>query len=239
MASLDSLQARAVAAEGVVGRVVDDTPVAIRLKYEGTGTVTTVTVDTDQDITLITSDGGTEEFTFAEYTTIGALVDAINASAQWEALLLDALRADSTSGSPFVDDADVTISADGYYDALVDTSVALSYTYRLAYTRDIDDGKDKLKKTHRVHLKHIQYYANVNAASANGVRVYETTGGTETQIWQAASVDATDTVALNLLADQGAKITGREGYDLVVRVIDDTSLTDDTSGYLQVIGVRE
>lgn len=240
MASLNSLQARAIAAQGTVGLVVDDTPVAIRIKHVDTCAITSVTVTTGTDIVLIDADGTTTS-TFATDTTVGAVRDRIAASTNWEAKVLDALRADA-SASKFVDGA-ITISADGYYDVLFDTSAIKAYTYRLTYDRDVAADKGKLTSSHRVHLKKISYYANISAAAANGVRVYKCRsdgeGTTETQIWRAASVDATQTTALDMTAAADSKITAPEGYDLVVRVIDGTSLTDDTSGNLQVVGILE
>src|ERR1035437_6970068 len=80
MASLDSVKLRNELAKGViVQNSGSDTPTAFKLDYIGTGTVTSVTVVTATAITLITSDGGTDAYAFATYTTLGAVVDAINA----------------------------------------------------------------------------------------------------------------------------------------------------------------
>ncbi len=217
--------------------VVDDTPVAIRLKYKGTGTVTSVTVDTDQDITLVTSDGGTEAFLLATYTTMGSLVDAINGSAYWEAKLLDALRADATSGSPFIDDALVSISSDGYYNALVDTSVVKAMTYRATYDRGV--GTNKPEGAHRVRLREIVYSLNISAAAANGFRIYEwdKSAKVETQRYRKASVDVTETT-VNFASGQG-RLDAGFGNDLIIRVIDGTSLTDATGNFLECVFTRE
>lgn len=240
MASLNSLQARVAAAQGVVGRVVDDTPVAIRIKHVDTCAVTSVIVITGTNIILIDADGTTTS-TFATDTTVGMVRDRINASTNWEAKVLDALRADA-SASMFVNGT-ITISADGYYDVLYDTSAIKAYTYRLTYDREVGGDKGKLTSSHRVHLKKITYFADVNAAAVNGVRIYKCKsdgkGTTETQIWQATSVDITETTALDLTAAADAKITAPEGYDLVVRVRDATSLADHASGNLQVVGILE
>jgi len=240
MASLNSLQARAIAAKGVVGRVVDDTPVAIRIKQVGSKAVTSVTVITGTNIILIDADGTTTS-TFATDLTVGAVRDRINAATNWEAKVLDALRADAST-SKFVNGA-ITISSDGYYDVKFDTSAIKAYTYRLAYDRDVGADKGKLTDSHRVHLKEIKYYADVSAAEAKAVRVYKCKsdgkGTTETLIWTATTVDTTEQTPLSLTAAEDARITAEEGYDLVVRVMDTTSLTDHASGYLQVIGILE
>lgn len=237
MGSQGNIAVRQGLASNLARTVVDDTPVAIRLKYKGTGTVTTVTVDTDQDITLITSDGGTEEFLLATYTTMGTLVDAINASAYWEVKLLDALRADSTGSSPFVDDADVTISSDGYYDSLIDTSVSKAMTYRVTNDRGVDTKKPE--GAHRVRLREVVYNLDINAASANGFRIYEwdKSAKTETQKYRKASVDATETT-VNFASGRGYVDAGF-GNDLIVRIIDGTSLTDAAGNFLECVFVRE
>lgn len=215
--------------------VLADEPVALRLKYTGKGTVTTVTVDTDQDITLVTSDGGTEEFLLATYTTMGALVDAINASEYWSAEILDALRADSTGSSPFVDNAALTITTDGYYDALVDTSVYKALTFRCKYNRGVNKGEHN---NHRVKLVEFDYYATLGAAAANRVRIYEfdRANNVETQIYQATSVSATVTT-VNFASGKGTTTAG-DNNDLIVRLQDGTSLAD-SGAYLQVRYIRE
>lgn len=238
MASLDFLEARKMAAQGVVGRVTDDTPVALRIKQVGGKAVTSVTVTTGTSLVLIDADGTTTS-TFATDTNIGKVCNTINATTNWEAKVLDALRTDATTGANTLINGAVTADADGYYNILWDTSLIKSYTYRLTYSREVGASKDKLIGSHRVHLKKISYFADVSAAEAGAVRVYKCKGSTETLIWAAASVDIADTNALDLTAAEDAKITGPEGYDLVIRVMDTTSLTNHASGYLQIIGILE
>lgn len=237
MASLDSAMTRSYLAKGVARRVADDTPIAFRLRYIGTGTVTSVTVDTDQDITVVTSDGGTDAYLLSTYTTMGALVDAINADGIFEAILVDALRSDSTGSSPFVDNSSVTAGTDEngvvVWDARIDTSVFLAHTVCLSPKVPTFDQP----KGHRVHLQEIQYYSNVNGALANAVRIYKRKGTVETQIWGAASVDATLTT-INFASGEG-KITGGPDEEFVVRVLDTTSVTDGAGNFLQVVGIRE
>lgn len=243
MASLDSLLVRSAAGRGVVKRVVDDTPVAIRLRYIGTGTVTSVTTVTSTGITMITSDGGTDAYTFAANTTVGALVDAINNDGIFEARVLDALRADNTDDM-FLDGAITsTTSNEGYaiWDVLHDTS-AVEATLSEAYysvriTPDADRCFQAAKKGHRVSLQEIQYYINVSAAEAKAVRIYECVGATETLIWSAASVDATLTT-ITWASGEG-KITGADATEFVVRVADATSITDGAGNFLQVVAFVE
>ena len=229
MGSLNSIKVRSELRHGVTESVVNDTPVAFRVKYIGTGSVTSVTVVTAVGITFISSDGETEAFTFATYTTMGALADAINNSSYWNAKLLDALRADVTASSP-LNDGVIAVSGAGYYDATIDTSTLMSLTYRCAYDRN-PDGENRVnsvkpKGAHRVHLQGFTYLADINAASANGVRVYEYNPvlQTETEVYQTPSVDNLSTT-VTFVSGEG-EISSAWGNDLIVRIIDGTSMGD-------------
>lgn len=240
MGSYDSLAIRAYNSEDKVGRVVDDTPVALRISHPGTEAVTSVTVNTAASIVLIDADGTTTiDITAAAYNTVGEVCDYINSLDNWSCKVLDALRADAVNGSQLADGAitATVVNGETVWDAKVDTSVALAMTYRCTYDRNV--ALNRPKGAHRVKLAAIDYNCNINAASANGVRVYEwdATNKTETQVWQATSVDATDTS--HTFASGQGKITAGVGNDLIVRVIDGTSLTDATANFLQCVYTRE
>ena len=238
MASQDSLQTRALAAENKVGRVVDDTPVAIRISHPGTEAVTSVTVDTATDIVLIDADG-TSTLAFATYTTIALLADAINALDNWECKVLDALRTDATDGSELVDGviSSSVLNGETIWDALQDTSVLQSMSYRCTIDRNV--ALNRPKGAHRVKLQEISYNCDVNGALANGVQVWEwdAANKTETQIWQATSVDAVDT-SITFASGEGM-ITAGVGNDLIVRITDSTSLTDNDANFLQCPYIKE
>lgn len=236
MASLDSLRARSIASEGVVRNVVDDTPVAIQLWYVGTGTVTSVTVTAATNIVNITSDGGTDTYAFATYDTVTKLIAAINADGIFEVRVVDALLADSTANN-FIDGAiSSTTDEDGNtcWKVLVDTSAT---DYMTACLTPKGYSKDAPIGGHRVHLQAIEYNVDVNAGTANGVRVYRRRGATETQVWRAASVDATATTVT--FASGEGKISGRNGDELIVRVINATSITDAAANFLNAVGILE
>lgn len=243
MASLDSILVRSQLGRGVVGRVVDDTPVAIRMRYIGTGTVTSVTIVTGTGITNITSDGGTDAYTFASYATIGALVDAINADGIFECRVLDALRADATVNM-FVNGA-ITLStcSEGYsiWDVLKDTSTVDATATKAYMSVRITPDADRLflapRKAHRVSLQEIQYNVDVSAAEAKAVRVYSIVGTTETLIWSAKSVDVTLTT-INWASGMGV-ITGADATEYLVRVVDGTSITDNSANFVQVVAFVE
>lgn len=243
MASLDSVLTRQGLAQNIAATVVDDTPVGLRLKYLGTGTVTSVVLTTAVDIEMITSDGGTETFTFAANTTMGALADSINASNYWEALLLDALRTDQTDNSDFVEDLTLAVSDAGFYDCLIDTDVAQNaggdfvYTYRCTYDRD--PGSERPSGAHTIKLAEVLYNVTTNGAEAKGFQIIEwdASAKTETIIYQKISATATATT-VNFAAGNKTLDAG-VGNDLIVRVKDTTSITDAAGNYLIPSYTRE
>lgn len=239
-ASLQSAQLNYYNAQHDIGSVVDDTPVAIRIAHPGDEAVTSVTVNTAASIVLIDADGTTTiDITAAATDTVGEVVDYINALDNWSAKALDSLRADTVATSQLVDGAITSSNANGetVWDALQDTSVLLAMTYRCTYNRNVDLARPQ--GIHRVKLQEFSYNLDINAASANGVRVYEwdPVQKTETQIWRAVSVDATLTTH-NWASGEGI-ITAGWGKDLIVRVIDGTSLTDAAGNFLQAAYIKE
>jgi hypothetical protein len=238
MPSLDSLKVRSLLKRGVIQTTTDDTPIGIRLRYIGTGTVTSVTNIIATSTTLITSDGGTDAYAFATYTTLGALADAINADGIFEAKVMDALRSDA-SASTFIGTT-ITAGTDEngvrVWDLKMDTSAVKALTVLLSNTRNFN-VPSAIANSHRVVLEGISYNANINAASVNGVVVYMRVGTIETQVYGATSVDATTT---NITWASGlGYISSVDGGELIVRVQDSTSLTDATANFISAIGFQE
>lgn len=234
MSSLDSLQSKQILKKGEIVHLLDDKCVAIRLRYVGTGSVTSVTTTTGTNIVMVTSDGGTDTYAFTTYSTVGLLADAINADGIFEAKVLDGLRSDATA-SKFVDGA-ITSGTDAngvvVWDVLTDTSGLDKLSACLSPHRDFDSPN-----YHRVHLRELSYYANVNAGSANAVRIYRRRGTVETQVYGATSVDATVTT-INWASGEGY-LTGNPDDEFIVSVQDATSITDDTANYIRVVGEIE
>lgn len=238
MASLDSLQTRALLARGVSIQQGADTPVAIRMRYVGSGTPTSVTVTTATNIVTVSTEDGatvTKTYAFASLATIGAVVDAINSDGLFEARILDALRSDA-SASTMVDGAITAVVSSGHsvYDVKADTSALKAVTATLSYDRDF--LQSQLSKSHRVHLQEIAYYATLGAAGAGNVVVYSRSGSTETLIFAETSVSATATSVV--FADGQGKITSKEGEELVIRLKDGTSVAD-SALKLRIVGVVE
>lgn len=234
MASLDSLQVRSITASGVALQVETDTAVAIRLRYIGTGTVTSVTVTTATNIVLVTSDGGTDTYAFATYTTVGAVVDAINAAGIFEAKILDALRSQA-SASKLLDGA-ITAGTDDngivVWDVKNDTSTALELGVCLSSKRNFDAPKG-----HRVHLQEIIYAVNMGTAAVDSVQVYKRKGAVETKLFGALSVDTTETTIR--FANGEGKISVGSDEEIFVRVKDAATLADAAGNFVRIVGVIE
>ena len=237
MGSLDAVLTRQALAEGESRQVVDDTPIAIRLQYKGSGSVTSLEVVTATDVELITSDGGTDTYDFATYTTLGALVDAINADGIFNAKILDSIRSKASDDTLLARGAAATVvveDGESYLDIYLDVDGADYYGCRLTYDRGF---KKPHKTTHRVHIEEIKYDLQLQAGVAGGVKIYEIDGTTETERFAELSVhDAATTI--NFASGEG-KITAKEGNDLVVIINANTALTDDAGNFLRATGIIE
>lgn len=235
MASLDSLRVREKLSSGVVLQVGTDTAVAIRLRYIGTGTVTSVTVTAATNLVTVTSDGGTDTYTFATYTTVGALADAINAAGIFEAKVLDALRSQDINATSLVDGA-ITAGTDGNgvvsWDIKNASASALELGVTLSAHRDWDTPKG-----HRVHLTQIVYSVNMGTAAVDSVQVYKRKGAVETKLFGALSVDTTETT-LSFALGYG-KISVGDDEEIFVRVKDAATLADAAGNFVRVVGIIE
>lgn len=238
MGSLEFLQERELRKKGVVGLVFPDQPVAIRLRYIGTGTVTSVTVTTATDIAMVTSDGGTDAYEFATYATVGALVDAINKDKIFEAKVLDTLRSKATA-SQFIDGAITagTFFGQTVWDVLVDTSEADYIAYRLCYDRGFARPG---RLNHRVHLNEIKYLINLSGATGTTIQVheanYDVSQKEEKLVFSQATVDNTITT-IDWRSGEG-QLTAKEGREIVVVLSDADDFTD-TAAYLRLAGFIE
>lgn len=235
MASLDSLRMKYYAASGVVRQVVDDTPVAIRLRNVAGGAVTSVTVDnTAETLVIITANGGTDSYAIgtAGTNTVGGLIAAINGDGIFQAMAVDSLLADSVDDK-LIDGA-VTAGVDSngvtVWDLKTDTSALAELTVGLG--PQLPDWD--LPAGHRVHLQEIVYNADLTAA-ADKVQIWRRKKGVETKIYSALSVDTTATT-INFASGQG-KISGGIDDVLVVKITG--TVVDAAANFLRVIGTVE
>lgn len=232
MASLESAQLRQALAKGVVRQVTNDANIAIRLRYVGSGTVTSVVVTSATDVVLTTSDGGTDTYTFAAYTTIGALADAINKDGIFEAKVLDCLR--SEGSDDYFLSATVTAGADEdgevIWDLVGDTSGAATIAVCLTPT-----GPEFSKPAgHRVHLQELSYYSD-HTAAVNTVQVWKRKGTVETQLLGLTGVDTTLTT-VNWASGEG-KISGGPDEELIVLCTG--TVINSASNLVRAVGIYE
>lgn len=246
MASLESLLTRSLNAQSVVGFVTDDKAIAMEIVHTSSDAITSVTLISATSLEMIDA-VETVTCTFAtDSSTLGDMVDRINASENWEARILDGLRSTATASSVLLPDSAITaatVNGESVYKVFFDTSVVKALFFRAAMDRGVlNDDKGFVrtqlpKGGHRVKIAGIKYNANVNGASLGAISIYEFDKATttETLVWSAKSVDATTTshdFSLN-------PITSGEGNELIVEVTDATSLTDDAANFLQVDYIRE
>ena len=233
MSSLDGVLLKKALGSGVVRNVTNDLPIGIRLRKVSVGTVTSIEVVSATDLEIITSDGETDTYTFAAYTTVAALADAINADGIFEAVVIDALRSEG-SANFFLTAGAIAVGADSngvaIYDMVVDTSGAATMSCCLSpISPDMD-----LPKNHRVHLQEIFY--NVDHTAAVGALTITLRKGTiETEIWSLLSVDATDTT-IDFANGQG-KISAGDGEELIVQ--DAGTVVNAANNAIQLTGVLE
>jgi hypothetical protein len=234
MSSVDGLKVRHLLRRADFNQVKTDTPVAVRIRNTANKAMTSVTVTTATNIVLIDSDG-TTTLAFSTYTTIGKLVDALNATSNWEARVLDGLRADATA-SQFVDGAITSsLSRAGVtvWDVKVDTSAALYLAAAAHPDRDYALDKEALRSK-MVKVKKLDYSVNMGTAAANSAQVWARFGATETQLIGDLSVDTTATTLFNGIGDEDAFIGGRAGEEIVFKVKDAATLADATGNYVNV-----
>lgn len=230
MSSLDALMTRRNLALGTVLQAGTDAPISFRIRKIGAETATSVTVTTATNIVLVGSTT-TDTIAFATYTTIGSVVDAINATGRWEAKILDSLRSQA-SASKLVTGA-ITAGTDGngiiVWDARNDTSTNLEIGVALSGYRDFDAPKGL-----RVELQEISYSVDMGTAAADSLQIYKRSGATEVKIFSALSVDTTVTT-INFAAGQGL-ISGKSGEELFVRVKDAATLADAAGNFVRLTG---
>lgn len=248
MASLEYLLGRAATEVKCVRKVIDDTPVVLRIEHVGTGTTQTPTVVlSDTSSTLTLTDGAAAataiDLSLAAYSTVGEVADYINGLASWECKVLDALRSDN-SNDMWINGSITSASKNGetVFDILQDTQNIGEYKVRVAYEERVTPLK--AQGSHVVTLDSISYYADLTAAGM-GVRVYEydPSGMTETLIWSYPSTDTTQVLFSGKMESATniypfAPITADDGKELVV-VITGTVVDAASLGFLQADFTRK
>lgn len=230
MASLDMLQIRNLLKKGVIGQIGDDLSVAITVKYCGKGSPVSVVVAATK-VTLKSSLSETE-LKFEDFSTVGAMVDAINSQGEWCAKPMDALS-NTALDDDYLITGTLVADEDGQFNLKLDTSEVNFMAYRLTYDRTFGTNQ-KLRNGHRVSILEIITDLTLGDGSdVNAFKIYESHGGKDKLIYQ--KTPTSGSISTTNWASGNGKITGGEGSDLVVVVNDSTSIT----GTITVIGESE
>ena len=232
---------------GVIGQVADHLCVQFKLKYVGDGSVTSVIVTTATDITMVSVGADavtyTDAFTWVggatNYTTVGTMCAAINATGRWEAKAMDALSS-TLLGADLSIAGTLSADANGEYSVMSDTTNQLVLAYRLTYDRTFKTNA-KLRKGHRVHIQELITTITAGGPDANAFKIYECSQGDnsmsysskETVVYQ--KTPSNSAASTTTWASGEGKLSSNEGNDLVVVITDGASLT----GSLTVVGEIE
>jgi hypothetical protein len=176
--------------------VSDDTDIGLRVKYVGSEASATVTVASDGNLTFKHGDAGSEavddtvgasgvlDVSDTAYDTFGEVVDEINSSDNWEAYLVDVLRADS-SNDTLLAMSEATISPNVEKDLVKDTSAALNLAIRIGGRKNSFGTEERYKSaveeiistnTYGSGTSKIQIYV-VNETKLTETKIYEIAGG--------------------------------------------------------------
>jgi hypothetical protein len=220
-------------------RIVADQSVGMVVKYIGTQASATITVDAT-GITfkhgaaaaeaVDSGIGASGVVADATYTTMGAMVDAINISSNWRAELVDTLRADATANTLKALSAYTLSPKNEVVKLYMDTSVSLNLT-RVISARRGDFGKTQKDK--QSFLQAFKGLVNVGSGTLT-MYVYEVNAdrSTSTLLYQASGADNTE---LSNTTFVDSPIISDWGKDLMVRYTCSVDLPD-SGAYLEVAG---
>lgn len=234
------------------GRVTTDTPVLIAIRYKGSQASATVTVSSG-DITLKHGTAGAEAVDSTvgasgvvadgTYTTLGAMVDAVNASSNWQAEIVDGLRADTSTNILLARSAYTLSPTRGeVLGLLADTSVALCLTYRIS-ARRLNFSRSQKKASQGGPFQSVIRQANglvdITAGTIS-LRLYEVSADNRTATLLTAKALSDNTAAdLFTTLSAAGNVRSNFGSDLLVRLITTTDFADATTNYLEVNGFIE
>jgi len=235
----------------IVRRVANDTDVGIVVKYVGSQASATVTVSSAGDITFKHGDAGSEavdstidsggddpgviDVSDSNADTMGEVVDLINASANWEAYLKDALRAhnsNNSTGSLLALSETTMTPNETETDLVMDTSKMLTLSIRVG-SRDQVNGTEENSAAMVTRI----ISKNTFGSGTNKIQVYKVDElkKTETKIFErdgaATTVEQDITDLIDSLGAGGIAV-GKTGEHLLVRMIGSAAC----SGYLQEVG---
>lgn len=221
--------------------LVADESVGFTIRYIGSEASATVTVASGV-VTCKAGDAGSEAADTtvgasgvvdpATYTTMGAMIDAINKSPNWRAELVDALRADA-SAAHLNDLSETTLSPKREpYNLLVDTSGIKSVSYLISHRRG--DYK-KSQKGLQAFLARVKGLCNVGSGTLT-LSIIEV-DETNTSVRTLATFDGTDNTELDT-GEFAAPLISGFGNSILVRYAGSVDWPD-SGMYLRVQGYNE
>lgn len=201
----------------------------------------TLSVDGTADSTFGTA--GVLDITAAAYNSLGEVVDAINASANWEAEIVAGLRSDAVNGSELL--ARSTSTFRMYEEVRIYADSSDSGVYRLGVL--IEPGKpfetvhglDSQQTYHqnRVGINRIRALVNTSDAGAADLTVYELKPDKASALRTLANWLPADDTEKDTGAVDGAFIQADYGNSLYV-VLSDAAWAD-SGAYVNVQAIRE
>ncbi len=229
--------------------VADDGDVALKVRYVGSQASASVTVSSSGDITFkhgavgalvvdptINSGGddpGVIDVSDATANTFGEVVDLINASANWEAYLVGALRSDNSNASAgsLLARTETTLTPKSTeVDLYNDTSKVLNLSVRVGVRTTVTGSEEKgaaeifsiiSTNTYASGTSIVKIY-EVNEIDKSETLVYQKAGG-------ATTVEQTQTFVSN---GRGSLGVSKQGNHLVVRIVGSAACT----GNMTVVG---
>lgn len=239
--------------QGLANTIVADGGVAFRLRYVGSSRIAsdyadavlisatslTLSINGVADSTIVNSG----VILFATYTTLGAVIDQVNLSSNWEAEIVAGLRSDAVSGSQVLARSTSTFRPYAEVDFNWDSSVCTRLDVCLESQLPFNYVHNTLQtgvSAHRVQFQRALALQNTSDSSAPILTVYELPPDKS-----AAVTGKTYTPGIlvdNTAFDSGVDapvISGGYGNSLLVRLSVTGAVWSDTGAYLKVFGNKE
>lgn len=229
--------------------LVADQVVALGIRYKGTSASATVTVVSATGITLKHGTAAAEAVDttvgassngvvdFATDTTLGAVVDRINTSPNWQAEIIDGLRADSMASSTMLARSETTLSPvrTQVLPLYFDTSAHLSYSYCVSPRRL---NFNRSRSGYQAVVKDVKALVNVGSGTLT-LNIYNRNPktGVTTLLFQASGTDNVE-LALPAFGAGGGELRSEAGQELLVRYTCSVDCPD-SGAYLRVVGFCE
>lgn len=231
--------------ETVSASIADDQAVALLIRYVGTNASGKVAVEADGNLTFLDGAlgaeaatdsfecpvsgalGGIVDVSDAACNTLGEVVDSINGSGDWVAVIVDGLRAD-TSDDVMLAAASAQAQAVEGYKTYFDTDVAKHASWSLTTQRDLRDYINDKGKFHvnpfddyRTIVHQMSalstYGAGSSAIKFYSVKTdYQKGSETATELWSEAAGAST---AVKTIDKTPYGYMSKKGERLLIRVV--------------------